>query len=212
MLFEAIFGHESFLNPQGQVKVNAFFKETAGAEEIPLFQVGRDTRSAGKQLSADTVVAAEGDRRYGYWTISRFDLPEGSYVKLAIHKRMGKTIFEDRAHVLLRIRADAALRRLVIPFTGHSKAVMQSGNIEGRFDIVHNDQFENLGIEVPDNYFDLHDREHLSEVANEFLLEQERSRFIPPPRPTEIVTEAGVVKKVLRTQGRVRKIMLRKPK
>lgn len=212
MLFEAIFGHESFQNPKCQVKILAFFKETATADEMPLFEVGKRPRSVGSLISSDTVMATEGDRRYGYWTTSRFELPEGSYVKLVINKRLGSSIFEDRAHIMLRIRADAALRRLVIPLTEHQMATLRSGNVEGRFDIVPNSQFEDLGIEVHPNYFDLHDRENMEGVLEETVLEQERSGFRPPPKAVEIVTEGGVVKKVLRTQGKVRKITLRRPK
>ena len=214
MLFEAVFGHESFESPKCQVKIAAFVKADAAAEEMPLFDIGRarGARSGGSLISSDTIMATEGDRRYGYWTISRFDLPEGCYVKLTIAKRMGNTVFEDRAHVMLRLRADAALRRLVIPFTGHSKATLQSGNVEGRFDLVYNNQFGDLGIEVLPLHFDWHDRDHMEEVLDEIILEQERSGFRPPPKAVEIVTEAGAVKKVLRTQGRVRKITLRRPK
>jgi hypothetical protein len=211
MLIEAVFGFESFNNPKCQCKIMAFWKASASAEEQPLFDIGRDARSSAKMVSSDTVMAAEGDRRYGYWTISRYDLPEGGYLKLVINKRMGTSIFEDQAHVMLRLRADAALRRLNIPFTGHNMATLREGNVEGRFDIITNDMFEDLGIAVLPLYFPKHDRAHMDEVLTELVLEQERSRFRPPPRPTEIVTEAGEVRKVIRTAGKIRKINLRRP-
>jgi hypothetical protein len=215
MLFEAIFGHESFQDPKCQTKVTCFWKASAASEEVPLFELDRARpRSGGGavMLSSDTIMAAEGDRRYGYWTIGRYDLPEGSYVKIIINKRMGHTIFEDSAHVMLRVRADAALRRLNIPLTGHHMATVREGNIDGRYDIVPVEDFEELGIDVNPRYLKYHDTDKLNEVAVMQVLEQERSRFRPPPKPTEIITEAGEVRKVIRTQGKIRKITLRKPK
>jgi hypothetical protein len=214
MLFEAIFGHETFTDPKCQVKITAFWKATASSPEVPLFELERARPRSGSgavMLSTDTIMAAEGDRRYGYWTIGRYDLPEGSYVKIIVNKRMGHTIFEDTAHIMLRMRMDAALRRLNIQLTGHHMATVREGNIDGRFDIVPLGDFATLGIEVNERYLKHHTREKMDEVVTEQILEQERSGYRPPPKPTEIITEAGEVRRVIRTAGKVRKINLRRP-
>ena len=113
----------------------------------------------------------------GKWTTQTFDIPEGALVKVFAHRSAGFGQMRVMASMVLRIRAQAALRRVGAILTQNSKAVITRANFEGRFDILRVHEAQALGAIIPPTFANTFE-EHA--VRRAFEITELQAELLPP--------------------------------
>lgn len=150
--FVGVSGSETFRST-GSISVMMFYRRDGKSREMPMHIAVKDRQSGAVALGqSDFLQASTLNSNLGQWIISRHLLPEGSCVKLTIKRKFSGDWTYKNLHVLVRMRKQAALRRVRVPFTGHADANLACGYYEGNFDIIKPEDFDSLGIEVPPEF------------------------------------------------------------
>jgi hypothetical protein len=213
MLIEVISGHETFdahvagSIHAGTVKVLPFYRKSGGAPEFAIATAVKDRFQEVQQSGQSQFFnASQENRNHGMWVTSRYVVPEFSFIKLLISRKEHGS-FVPRVHqVVLRMRGEAALVRMRIPFTGNPQATQAAGYVEGRFDIITPEQFEALNFTtMPGTDRQYSFEEAMYEIS---ILENESSRLTIPKFET-VATFKGREIKVNRTPS-TRKIVLKR--
>ncbi len=196
MFLQTIAGSETFsasnggpLNA-GSVQIAQFIRRTGSLPDVPLQTATRDP-SNGVDLigTAEQLPASRQNRNHGVWTIARHVVPEGSYITLSIKKKLGRDFVFATGLFMLEVREHAAFRRLRIPLTGNPNASLQTGVIEGHFDLV---PFDDLGtLQLPfNNFVPDHFIQDPTEWFEDVIVERETRRKQVITKET-VVTETG---------------------
>ncbi len=152
-LLNVTIGMENFNS--GSAKVNVFHIPTVThpgmRKELPIGQLERahgmgvnlvgtsSTAPAARNMIAET----------GQWTTKTWSVPEGFLVK--VFGSRNSTAFgalKISANLIIRLRPQAALRRVQAILTGDERATITRATIEGRFDIMQPDD-PTLGLLAP---------------------------------------------------------------
>lgn len=151
VLAQLISGHETFKGVSA--KIMLFYRRAPGDEERPLFIAAKDKHSGVVPIgSGETLQASSQNINCGQWTINRVHLPERSFVKVFIQRKLTGDFMPKTQQVMLCWRQEAALRRMRIALTEAADANQTAGYVEGNFDIIMPDMFEDLGIAIEDRY------------------------------------------------------------
>lgn len=203
MLIQLIHGNETFSGVLGgTVKVLNFFRAQPGGEEQALAVAARDHHTMVRQIGSNDFIWASGENKnHGQWITARYDVPENSYIRLMVTRKMQSEFIQQNYQVYLRCREGAALRRLRISFTGHPSANFQWGHVEGRFDILRLEDLDRLKFAIPDQLRAKFDIDDLSDVFDETVLEREA---VPAnlPNVETVSTHSGRQVQVARTSPR----------
>ena len=194
MILEAFFGHETF--PSEDIRVSLYYRHTVRDKEIPLRDIPGKVQIVGR---IDQIFACAANRNHGIWYTGRYAVSPHSFVKVTIHKKLPGNFIKHMKQIVLYMREDAALRRIRVPFTGDMDATMEGGNVEGRFDIIPYEKFEEMKYDVlpgTEYQYMFHD-EPEEEFFSMQVLDREISSLYLPKR-TEIQTEKGTVRVVAR--------------
>lgn len=204
-IIEITSGNESFSDPNVSASVYAFYQRSPRAQSSPIWDALKDKRSGVAKLTSYAVNASSVNRNNGMWVTNSLEVPEASLIQmyvqyLGIGSGFDKVI---KYRFMVRPRLNAGFRRLAIPLTRHRKAVTNFSYLEGRFDVIHPDRFEEFGIEVVkyqagDFSKHLFDRFVLSEI-----IEGEVSALIAPAKPEVKTTVTGKKTLIKRGTGRV---------
>lgn len=189
MIFQTFVGEESF-EGTGSINVSMAYRMTAaGPHDLPLDRAATDARSGVTLVGQpQTIMASARNRHHGYWKLLRLTVPELSFVKIIIRRMINAQPWQTGALVLYQ-RPHAALTRIRVPFTGHQDAQQACGYIEGRFDMLDEDQINDLKYAMT-----TYNRGQLiTDYADWFtysILEEESRRLIKPSTQT-ITTRSG---------------------
>ncbi len=143
MLIQTTFGHENF--QRSSAKLQTFVCVThdfpnPDKREAPMWAAARDNWHVSRSGQLTKVPAAPGYRdEMGKWSTAQYDVPEGMYVKLWAQRKLEAQVAGRHliAAMMVQIRSDAALSRVVVQLTGGERATFQEGVcLEGRFDVV----------------------------------------------------------------------------
>jgi hypothetical protein len=199
MILGVISGMESFSAANGgalyagTVKVAQFYRRRPGFTDTPLQQASRRAENEVAEIGrSDQIPAGQRNRNHGVWVTGRYTLQEGACVTVKIERKKGSDLTYDTGLFVLLMRDEAALCRLVIPFTENPNATMASGIIEGRFDIVPPDQFDILGYT-----FDLSRVDQYNWEPDEFfqtVIVEAETRKRPVVSVKTVETEKGQIK------------------
>ena len=195
MILEAFFGHETF--PGSDIRVSLYYRHTVAEKEVPLREIPAKAQVVGR---VDQIFACAANRNHGIWYTGRYAISPHSFVKVTIHKKLPGNFVKHIKQVVLYMREEAALRRIRIPFTGDVNATMEGGNVEGRFDIIPVEKFEELKYSVlpgSEYQYGFDEDEPEDEFFSTQILDREISSLYLPKR-TEIQTERGTVRVVAR--------------
>ncbi len=124
----------AFPNPKGEAHIASAAK--AGS-------YGVRKHSGGASISAGIGMPAD----MGFFTQTQYDIEQGVILKLFVMKRVGTQPLRT-ASQFIRLREGAALNRIEIPLTGHTRASLQTCFIEGRFDFVSVAAAEKAGVSI----------------------------------------------------------------
>lgn len=204
MLIETISGHEVFAGGY-ETRILLFHRSGASAEAIPLFQAAKEhDRHVQIIGSANYFLASEANKNHGAWNIVRYAVHEGCFITVVIAKKLPGDFIRHTKQVMLYCRAGAALQRIQLPFSGHPDSSISRGHIEGRFDILPPDKFEEFGITLPEGIlkqFDFSDEE-LDDFYKVQIIEEETVPLFAKSRET-IVTDKGKTVRISRPRRKV---------
>jgi hypothetical protein len=97
--------------------------------------------------------AAPGLRReLGEWTTASYEVPEGMLLKVFGTRSGGWGSQRVMSNQFIRVRADAAMRRINVILTGNERAALARASIEGRFDLVTLSEALLMGVAVPPSF------------------------------------------------------------
>lgn len=144
MLVQTTFGHENF--QRSSAKLQTFVCVTndfpnPDKRETPMWAAARDNwQNVSRSGQLTKLPAAPGYRdEMGKWFTAQYDVPEGMYVKLWAQRKLEAQVAGRHliAAMMVQIRSDAALSRVVVSLTGGGRATFQEAVcLEGRFDVV----------------------------------------------------------------------------
>lgn len=204
MLIETISGHETFRGGY-ETRILLFHKTTARAEYVPLHQAAKTPACNVQQIGGTNyMLACEANKNHGAWMMVRYAVAEKCFIIVQIGKKLPGDFIKHTKQVLLYCRAGAALQRIRLQFSGHEDATLQHGHIEGRFDIVEWERFEELGIEIPVNILRQYD--FSDEDQNDFYTVQVIEPEIEPlfiNKQEIVITEKGKTVRVSRPRRKV---------
>lgn len=164
-----------------------------------------------------TMFASQVNRNFGSWYPVRVSASEGAIFGLSFaHKGYGLALY-DNASFVIRCRDDAPLYRMTMDISSAVEHKTRDElHIEGRFDILNEEQITALDIPIKDkatvlsNIYDAEDLGLDDDDSIDFIeltvLEPEESRFVLPKKKT-IITSSGS-KKTVATVKRRRKLRL----
>lgn len=182
MLIETCTGNENFNHSSAKVYVlHQPSRDFPAAKSVHLFVLGKGPDATVTNVSTRFVEAAPGlIDDFGKWALTRFEVPEGMILKVYGQRKMGGVTGPGRhsgAAMLLRLRNDAALRRINMPLTGDERAHFSSIHpLTGKFDILTVAQAHAFGVNV-DSF-----RSQMQEanVENVFAMETLEAEQAPP--------------------------------
>lgn len=177
-LLQTTTGFETFA--QSSAKVYAFHMPSRQfpGKENNLSVVARSGSAIQSVGAPNQFPPAAGLRpEMGKWTTQTFDIPEGALVKVFAHRSAGFGQMRVMASVILRIRAQAALRRVGAILTQNSKAVITRANFEGRFDILRPHEAQAMGAVIPPNFANTFE-DHA--VRRAFEIAELQPEILPP--------------------------------
>ena len=205
MIFSGTHGHETFDRPPATYKISLFYRRRSDGEDLPLFMAHKDAKSEVRILSQNNLLASLFNRNSGTWCDKKWDLPEGSYVKLKIEKRDAGSYLYDTAVAILRIRQDAALRIISIPLSGNPQGTRLIAYQEGRFDIVNQSELDDCRYFCGSQDRMLLDKNRFPALAKVKVVETERTPYKAPVLQTiatvsgkEVTIQAPSKKRVIR--------------
>lgn len=209
MLLQTFVGQENF--KRAATKIAIFYRRVAREQEKPIHIAARDNGKGGvKSQATNRFNAGMNNVNNGQWVETTWEIEEGAYLRINIAKKEGKQITYDTLDVIIRMRKEAALTRINMHLCDHEEASRSTGYIEGRFDIIRPDQYEDLGLPFNEDYEPEEDG-YLTDwedfVTTE-VLEREVSPF-RPPRMEEVTTRSGK-KVVMRKVKKRRNIRMSK--
>lgn len=88
----------------------------------------------------------------GRFVRQTFDLAEGEIIKVFVNVRPGYGRMPRTGNVFLRVRQNAAYRRLRFAMIDHADAAHTSAEIEGTFDVLSLDSLEAAGVHIPTHF------------------------------------------------------------
>lgn len=154
MLVDVSYGKENF--PQASSQLWLFYVPLVGPgetrrNEVHLWAAAKEPATGVRKVSrggADAVPASLiGDRQLGTWSDNRFDLPEGTVLKLFATKKTSWSSLKQSAIIYIRVRNGAALRRFHFDTTRtqrlSSRETIEA--INGRFDVLTPGEVANMG-------------------------------------------------------------------
>lgn len=182
MLIETCTGNENFERSSAKAFVlHQPSRDFPAPMTRHLFVLGKEQDATVTNVSTRFVEAAPGlIEDFGKWALTRFEVPEGMILKLYGQRKMGGVSGPGRhsgAAILVRLRHDAALRRICMSLTGDSRAHFTSiSPLVGRFDILTGTQAYTFGVNV-DRF-----RSQMSEanVESVFTMETLEAEQAPP--------------------------------
>jgi len=204
MIIETISGHETFAGGY-ETRVLLFHRSHASAESIPLFTAIKNPASHVQQIGSNNyILACEANKNHGNWNIVRYAVAERCFIIVAISKRLPGDFIKHTKQLLLHCRDSAALQRIQLQFSGHPEATLNNGHIEGRFDILPIEKFEELGIEFPDHLlknFDFGDEDPDDFYRVQVIEDEVEPLFVN--KQETLVTEKGNTVRVSRPRRKV---------
>lgn len=87
----------------------------------------------------------------GRWFFKTTDIPDGTIIKF-VYTRNTSITKNDASWMYIIMRETAAYRRLRAATTGTPNYALKHIDIQGRFDLVQNEELRNYGIRVPMQY------------------------------------------------------------
>lgn len=207
MLVQATTGFENFQN--GGAKAHLFVVPTQRFPGKEL-HIGIAARSGGvvRQIGfPQTIPAAPGMRpEMGQWTQGNYEVPEGMVLKAFAHRSGGFGTMRVQASMFLRMREQAAYRRIGTILTGNPKASYTRVWIEGRFDILTLAQAREHGINVPTHFSHSFDTTMTSRAFD--IIEVESEVAAAPQQQVAMVVNAQGEEVQVRTVRRNRALEL----
>lgn len=151
MLLQATLGNENF--PTGSSKVFLFHTPTtrhAGkGKEVNIYSCDL----AQRQGQSVTVPAAPRYiDKFGKWTTTSFDVPEGIILKIYGQRKAEWLSERIIGQMFIQPREGAAYRRVGAILTGWEHAAFTHANIEGRFDILTMPEAAAQGATIPGHF------------------------------------------------------------
>lgn len=204
MLLSIITGHETF-GHLGNVKILAFWAADINSDAVPLHEAASDRQTRVLKIGThEYIVASARNTNHGAWFITRYDVPDNTYLKVLISRHNAGRFVPVTKQFIVRPREGAALHRLRVPFTGSPDASMSCGYIEGRFDLLTFEQLVTQGFNIPRGFghqfvFD-DDENERDEFFTDEIVEPEGRPLVLPSVQT-VKTDSGRERKILRTKS-----------
>lgn len=205
MLLQATTGNENF--PNGSAKLMLFGVPT---RDHP---IGKETfidqlaRTPGAKLPVRLQGQTKRDAAPGYrremgeWKIKTYDIPAGAILKLFGQRTGSWTSMKVNASIYIRLRETAPLQRVSAILTGWENAALAEAPVEGRFDILTQQDLADEGININPWQARFLEPHLVRQMFRVTQLDQELA-----PKPT------FETKEVETTEGETRKVRLRKRK
>lgn len=202
MLIETISGHETFAGGY-ETRIILFYRNTATEPEKPLAEALKYGGGVSQIGSVQNILACEANRNHGQWTIGRYAVRERSFIEVVISKKLPGSFIRHTKRLMLHNREQAALRRITLPFSGHQNAALESGHVEGKFDILTLPQMLEIGlpIEAVADQYDFSD-EDMTDFYIDRIIEPEKTGFATIKQET-VTTETGKSVRIAKPRRRV---------
>lgn len=182
-LLQTTTGFETF--QQSSAKVYAFHMPSRQfpGKELNLNIVARAGGGVVTTVGLPTSIpAAPGlSAELGRWTSATYELPENMLVKVFAHRSGGFGQMRVMASMILRMREQAALRRVSAILTQSPRASLTRANFEGRFDVLTLPEAMMLGVTVPPSFRQTFEHSFTSRAFEVQVL----AREITPPEVME---------------------------
>lgn len=118
-------------------RIVGFYRPKSQSPELPIHEALKDIRSGIKHVSNEVFPSSAAQIRNMLWTTQRNDYPESSYLKFMVARtERGRAFGHNITQFILRIRGNAALRRITIQTPTGDHTTRPNIVIEGRFDIL----------------------------------------------------------------------------
>lgn len=134
-----------------------------------------------------------------------FQIAEGEIIKAFINVRLSYGRLPRSASVFLRVREEAAYRRLRFNLIDHADTVFTHAEVEGNFDLITVEEAVAAGCHIPKAYLSFSDPSNIETVVDEDIIirEEKAARVIITERE---VSDGDGTTRVVRTRKRRRKI------
>lgn len=154
MLIQCTTGFENFSN--GSAKAHVFVVPTARmlGKELHISIAAKGAYAGLRKVGVETRQPAAPNlrRELGEWTTTSYEVPEGMILKVFGNRSSGWGGVRVMANQFLRVRSDAALRRVSVVLSGNPQASLSRAHIEGRFDLVTLSEALLVGVTVPPSF------------------------------------------------------------
>lgn len=155
MLISTTTGFENF--ESGSAKSYVFVAPSQATRIQRELHLGVAARSGADGISAvgapQSIPAAPGFiEETGRWTTATYEVPEHTILKLFAQRNGGFGSMRIMASLFVRMRKEAAVRKIGTVLTAHPKATYSRVWLEGRFDILTLEQAMALGVVVPPSF------------------------------------------------------------
>lgn len=204
MIIETISGNETFSGGY-ETRILLFHQRTARDDTMPLYNTIKSPDRAVQQIgSSNYMLACEANKNHGAWNVTRYAISEKCFITVQISKKLPGDFIKHTKQLMLYCRSAAALQRVRLRFSNHPDATIIHGHIEGRFDVVPLERFEELGLNFNSTmlrYFDWSD-EDPDDFYSIQVIEAEAEPMLIDKQET-VVTEKGKTIRVSRPRRKV---------
>ena len=145
MLFDATYGKENFPTASCQLWIFHVPLAAPGLPRIPEAHIWAAAKLGGSGITKASRAGANcipaslmGDSKLGMWNDERFEVVDGTIIKLFATRKVGWSSMQEKAVIYLRARQGAALRKIdfATTRTPNISTRREIEAVNGRFDIL----------------------------------------------------------------------------